>query len=262
MTGLIKKNELTYKKRKYSTLRPPHELIDCTVFTIDYSSRKYIQIGLDPKETFNVKIHILTSTSYVTVSIILFSRLISAMSTILTNLSIEKTALENYEKKFQKNVMKKLLTDESFIISKLVSRGQHLLVVQAKSDTYSKILLCREELLKIQELQHVVNAVYYHKSYVTRLIVLEQLEIFVKYLDSQWKEKNSFHSDEMVCYIQKMSQETISSLISNDKPDYINQLISIAAKSVADAWVELKHSEIEVIIDFTLLYNTLTKQSL
>ncbi|XP_050439635.1 uncharacterized protein LOC126845121 [Adelges cooleyi] len=167
------------------------------------------------------------------------------MSTILTNLSIEQTALENYEKKFQKNVMKKLLTDESFIISKLVSRGQHLLVVQARSDTYSKILLCREELLKIQELQHVVNAVYYHKSYVTRLIVLEQLEIFVKYLDSQWKEKNSFHSDEMVCYIQKMSQETISSLISNDKPDYINQLISIAAKSVADAWVELKHSEIE-----------------
>jgi len=45
---------------KYVAPTSPSELIDCNNFTIDFENRKFLNIGFNPKDKFNIVLRIIT----------------------------------------------------------------------------------------------------------------------------------------------------------------------------------------------------------
>jgi hypothetical protein len=60
----------------------PVDLIDTTNFTIDFTGRKSINIGLDPSNDFNVSIQIITPSRFVCLSTDCCPKLITHIFTI------------------------------------------------------------------------------------------------------------------------------------------------------------------------------------
>ncbi|KAF0711571.1 Uncharacterized protein FWK35_00024495, partial [Aphis craccivora] len=63
MAGSITDYAKVYSKVfKYVPPTPPSHLMDSTNFTIHFNNRKFILIGINPTEKFNVRVHIITSS--------------------------------------------------------------------------------------------------------------------------------------------------------------------------------------------------------
>ncbi|KAF0696172.1 Uncharacterized protein FWK35_00037222 [Aphis craccivora] len=94
---------------------PPAKLIDCRNFYLDFSSRKLLNIGLDPTDKFNTVIHIITPSRFV-------------------NISADFLKLT---------------------ISSILNQGENVLVIESKiqDGCRIRILLNRSDLLKLQDLE-------------------------------------------------------------------------------------------------------------
>ncbi|KAF0719019.1 Uncharacterized protein FWK35_00018775, partial [Aphis craccivora] len=66
MDGSIADNTALYKKKTYTYVppSPPTQLIDSSSYTMDFAARKFLHIGIDPSENFQVVVHVLTSSRY------------------------------------------------------------------------------------------------------------------------------------------------------------------------------------------------------
>jgi len=62
-----------FKKFTYVAPAPPAEFIESTSFTLDFTDRKFIHIGIDPTNNFNVMIHIITQSRHIPVSLEFFN---------------------------------------------------------------------------------------------------------------------------------------------------------------------------------------------
>jgi HKD family nuclease len=118
------------------------ELIDCTMFTIDFDDRKFIAIRLDPENDFNVTVRIATSTHNVCISPDFLRRLYSLMGNILS--IITNSPVKTHERLF--------LKDETNTLSKTSYCGNNMLVIDSHSRDGSRVLLSRKNLLKLEDL--------------------------------------------------------------------------------------------------------------
>lgn len=119
------------------------ELIDCTTFTIDFADRKFIAIGLDPANDFNVTERIATSTRNVCISPDFLRRLYSLMGNILS-------IITDYPVKSRERLF---LKDETNTLSKTSYRGKNMLVIDSHSRDGSRVLLSRKKPFKISRLE-------------------------------------------------------------------------------------------------------------
>ena len=74
------------RKYKYVAPAPPAELIACTNYTIDFVNRKFLQLGFDPTQEFNVCVRIITPSRYVNISVDFLKRIYSLMGHILSHI--------------------------------------------------------------------------------------------------------------------------------------------------------------------------------
>lgn len=85
MVGSIADNTRLYKKTfTYVPPSPPDELIESTSYTLDFASRKFVHIGINPVEKCQVVIHLLTSSRHVKIAPAFLRRIFSLMENILS----------------------------------------------------------------------------------------------------------------------------------------------------------------------------------
>jgi len=70
MEDLVVVNPTAYVKKKpykYVPLTPPSELIESTTYTIDFTNRKFLNMGLNPENQLKTIIYIITSSGHVVI---------------------------------------------------------------------------------------------------------------------------------------------------------------------------------------------------
>ncbi|CAI6352332.1 unnamed protein product [Macrosiphum euphorbiae] len=86
MAGSIEENAALNKKKTFTYVppTPPAELIESTIYTLDFTNRKFVHIGIDPSENFQVAVHLLTSSRHVNIPPDFLRRIFSMMGHILS----------------------------------------------------------------------------------------------------------------------------------------------------------------------------------
>jgi hypothetical protein len=132
MAGSIVTNS-TAKKYEYIAPTPPSNLIDSTTFTIDFAARKFISVGLDPADQFNVVIHIITPSRYVSLPVDFMRRIFSLMGNILSFI-LDKPV------KYKRIIF---LETDCTRVSSMVYRGENVLVIEETNQDGCRILTVR-----------------------------------------------------------------------------------------------------------------------
>lgn len=213
----------------------PSRLIDPSLFDIDFVGRKFLSIGLDPMDNFNVSVRIITSSSYIVITSKTLQRIFSMMGNILSSLSNTRSKIKSSE--FQ--------VDDTIKISKITRVGEIRLVFQTTLNS-AKVLLTREDLIA---LQHMERSIFENISLKTNVIidvVLRQLDKMVDYLKT-----NFSHSDtveDMINVIRNVSDESFTSLVPNEERCIVSQLKIYADRQIAEKWVSAARKQIIKVI--------------
>ena len=220
MEGSIEANTSIHKKYKYVAPTPPTSLIDNTSFTIDFADRKFVQIGLDPSFDFNVMIHLITSSRHVVITHEVLKLIYSSMGHILSVILDPPT-------KARSTIF---LNDASILITKMVYRGENNLVIESKNYSGCRILLNRENLLVLQDLELCIQQTVEYKSTIIRQIVMSQIAQAHEYLHKERAQGMPMIFDEVKKTLAR------SSIKSTTEPDYMPQIKMVAAQQVTERW--------------------------
>ncbi|KAF0730962.1 Uncharacterized protein FWK35_00026694, partial [Aphis craccivora] len=125
MAGSIAENTTLYKKKTYTYVppSPPTQLNDSSSYTIDFAARKFLHIGIDPSEKFQVVVHVLTSSRYVLITVDLMKTIFSFMGNIL---SFILDTLHKYKRMI-------FYEDDKNKLSSMMYSGENVLVMEAKN---------------------------------------------------------------------------------------------------------------------------------
>lgn len=245
-------NYLTaYKKQtyKYVPPTPPRNLIDSTTFTIDFVARKFIHIGLSPDNIFHLELHIITSSRHVVISPELLKRIYALMGHILSII------LDTCDK--SKNHV--ILEDSKTIITKMVYRGENMLVIESKNNIGCRILLSRTDLLTLQDLEMSIFEVAIRKNEISRPLVIEQIEEMASYFFTHVKSFNT--REDMFQHVKNNKFNLISHIIPRNKHkyyDFIPELKLWAIEEIVQRWTMLidaqnkRDEEVRIIFYFDI----------
>lgn len=56
----------------YVAPTPPAEMIHSSTYTISFSESKFLQVGMNPKEDFNITVYIITPARHISMSVEFF----------------------------------------------------------------------------------------------------------------------------------------------------------------------------------------------
>ncbi|CAH1726140.1 unnamed protein product [Aphis gossypii] len=142
MAGSIRNMEEIYKKKKnftYVPPTPPAELIDCSNFILDFTGRKFLNVGLDSEDKFNIIVQIITPSLYVNMPSDFLRRIFSLMGNILS-------FVLDVPQKYNRNLF---LETEIISLSSMVYQGENMLVIESKTVNGCRVLLNRTDLIKL-----------------------------------------------------------------------------------------------------------------
>ncbi|KAF0771148.1 Uncharacterized protein FWK35_00003043 [Aphis craccivora] len=167
MIGSITNNAALYKKKTFIHVppAPPADLIDCSNFILDFADRKFLNVGFDSEDKFNIVIHIITPSRYVSIYEGFLRRIFSLMGNILS-------FLLDVPQKCRKQIF---LEDEFTAISNMVYRGESVLVIESKKKEGCRVLLDRKSLLKLQYIEESIFETIARKSPIIRSVPAENV---------------------------------------------------------------------------------------
>ena len=86
MAGSIKDNAALYKKKTFTYVppAPPADLIDCSNFVLNFTGRKFLNVGLDPTDDFSTIVQVITPSRYVNMPADFLRCIFSLMGNILS----------------------------------------------------------------------------------------------------------------------------------------------------------------------------------
>jgi len=86
LAGLMGLNTAIYKQELYKYIAPtsPNNLLYLSSFTIDFKNPKFLQVGLNPENNFDVSIHIITSSRHIVISHDFLREIYALMDNILS----------------------------------------------------------------------------------------------------------------------------------------------------------------------------------
>ena len=242
MAGSIEENKIVYKKFKYIPPAKPTSLLDNTCFTLDFTNRKFVHIGLDPTNDFNVVIHLITASRYVIITHEFLKRVYSMMGHILSIILDPPSKIK----------IDTFLRDDSITITKMVYRGENNLVIESKHHAGCRVLLDRENLLALQDLEtSILQSVSYKTSFIRPIIMnqIKQIHEFLNYERARGA---------MPMIFEEVKQAIIRcDMTSPLDPSFMSQLKLIAVQQIAERWYghdEVDHKVITFIHKHFLLY--------
>ncbi|KAE9540652.1 hypothetical protein AGLY_003897 [Aphis glycines] len=149
------------KSFTYIPPTPPAELIDCNNFILDFADRKFLNIVFDSEDKFNIVIHIITPSRYVSIYESFLRRIFSLMGNILS-------FILDVPQKCRKQIF---LEDEFTTVSNMVYRGENVLVIESK-----KKKGCQESIFETIA----------RKSSIICTVVLKKFGIIGNYIDREF----------------------------------------------------------------------------
>ena len=238
MAGPVENMANIWKKKpfKYTPPAPPANLIDCSNLTIDFTARKFLNIGLDPTDEFNTKIHIITASRHVNIPVDFLMRIFRLMGNILSFILDQP---EKYNRKL-------FLETDSISLTSMVYQSENTLVLESKIQDGCRVLLNRSDLLQLQDLESTIYEIIKRKSEIVKPIVLHHIELIATFLQLNVPLQNS--TLEIMrnqvrkidnSYIQRhVIDEAIQYGISQGDYIYTNQVKLYATDSIVQKWME------------------------
>lgn len=225
MAGSIESNAAIYKKHvyKYIAPTPPTELLDSSVYVVDFTNRKFLHVGLDSQDNFNVAIHIITASRFINIRPQFLKRLYSLMGNILS-------FILDPPQKCPESIF---LEDETATISKSFYRGQNYLVLNSRTQEGCRVLLNREDLIVLQNLERVIFDSVGRKTTHTRTNVLYQFKQVVNILVGKDGFETVVNVKDMKTYISRIPEEEIDIFVPESLPSYIGQFMLYSLEQLA-----------------------------
>ncbi|CAH1730961.1 unnamed protein product [Aphis gossypii] len=226
MAGSIRNMEEIYKKKKnftYVPPTPPAELIDCSNFILDFTGRKFLNVGLDSEDKFNIIVQIITPSRYVNMPSDFLRRIFSLMGNILS-------FVLDVPQKYKRNLF---LETDNISLSSMVYQGENMLVIESKTVNGCRVLLNRTDLIKLQYLEWSIVETVIRKTNIIRPLVLKQFEIIGNYIDREFTNVQLPPKtiEEMIIFIKNLKAEHI---IKNIDLNFASQLKMFAAPKLAE----------------------------
>jgi len=223
MAGSIEANAVIYKKYKYTAPTPPSNLIDSSNFMLNFAERRFLNIGFDPSNNFNVTIHIITPSRYISISPEFLKRVFSLMGNILSFILDPPT-------KFKKI---NFLETESILLTNMVYRGENVVVFDSKIVEGCRVLLPRKDLLTLQDLEWAIFETTTRKSMVVLPMLLEQYYKIINVLKNKITRKGLTQHEEIKLFIVSLYDEEIMDDIPRCSQSFISQLKLFACDQLA-----------------------------
>lgn len=226
-----------FNKYKYVPPAQPTELIDCTSYVLNFEDRKFIQIGLSPSDAYNTQIDVITPSRYVRITPDFFNRFQSMMGRIL---SIILDPPMNTKKDV-------FLNEDSMILSKMVYKGENVLIIESQVQDGCRVILNRKDLFMLQNLETGILHCINRKNMYTRPLVLKQSILLQKYLRKELvKDENPKTLEELQIFITRINQDAVD--VSKDEPNFINDIKMLSYKQLAEDYNVKEECDSLVII--------------
>lgn len=223
MAGSIQDNAVAYKKYKYIAPAPPSTLIDSTNIMLNFKERRFLNIGFDPADNFNVTIHIITSSRYISISPDFLKRVFSLMGNILSFILDEPI-------KFKKI---NFLDTDTVLLTNMIYRGENMLVIESKISKGCRVLLSREDLLNLQDLEWAIFETTTRKSIVVLPMLLEQFEKMGNIVKKKISRNGLTKHEEIKLFITRLYDEEILKNIPKSNQSFVSQIKLFACEQLA-----------------------------
>ena len=250
MVDPLEDNAVVYKQltNRIAPQVAPTELIDGTSFTLDFADRKCITVGMDPMNMFKITIRITTASRYVNIPVDMLRRIFSMIGNILS--IINNQPVKTRERLF--------LKDENITLSKMSYRGDSMLVIESHRFDGCRVLLSRDNLLTLQDLEPCINESIYQKIFI-RPIILKQLDQIAEYLKNDFYLERTSTVVEIATFIKRIHDDLITeNLVKNigdiQHPSFLAQIKRFASIQLANRWME-KLNEIPSKVIIIIIYN-------
>ncbi|XP_015376471.1 PREDICTED: uncharacterized protein LOC107170792 [Diuraphis noxia] len=174
MAGSIEDNVALYKMKTfiYVPPSPPVVLIDSTSYTLDFGTRKFIHIGIDPSSNFKTVLHILTSSRYVYITSDFMKKIFSFMGHILSFILDSPLTY--------KRII--FLESDSYKLSSMVYNKENVLVIESKTEDGCRVLLNRGDLIQLQKLEWSIYSSIQEKDINIKPKILNQMNQYSEYI--------------------------------------------------------------------------------
>ncbi|XP_022164129.1 uncharacterized protein LOC111029436 [Myzus persicae] len=232
MAGSFANNAALYKNKTFTYLppAPPADLIDCSNFILDFTGRKFLNVGLDLADEFNTIVQVITPSRYVNMPPDFLRRIFSLMGNILS-------FILDLPQKYKRNLF---LETEIISLSSKLYKGENMLVIESKTQDGCRVLLNRADLMKLQYLEWCIFETVVRKSTIIRPVVIKQFDMFLNYIDIESAKVDSPPKtpEEMVTFIKNISDESVFSKIPKNDVNFISQLKMHASSQLAERWAQ------------------------
>ncbi|KAE9523773.1 hypothetical protein AGLY_015833 [Aphis glycines] len=234
MAGSIENMRTVYKKNVFTYVppSPPAKLIDCSNFFLDFSSRKFLNIGLDPTDEFNTVIHIITPSRFVNISADFLKRIYRLMGNILSFI------LEQPQK-YKCNLF---LNSDSITISSMVYHRENMLVIESKIQDGCRTLLI------LQDFEWSIFEIIERKTKTVKPIIIQQINQITSYLKTNTKVETRTLED-MTNRVKSINNIFIVTHV-NDY-NFTSQLQLHAAEYIAQRWLDELEKDEEILSDIS-----------
>jgi len=129
------------------------------------------------------------------------------------------------------------LKDETTKLSKTSYRGDNMLVVESHHQQGCRVLFSNRNLLKLQDMQWIINEVIARKSNIIRHMVVGETDLMATYLYANVPAEKSSSVEEITAINYNINSD-LSTMIIVPKNEYsfTNQIKLLAHKQLAECW--------------------------
>jgi len=224
MAGSIQNMAALYNKKSFTYISPksPAKLMESTSFTIDFKSHKFVHIGINPTDKFNITIQILTSSSHVNITINFLKRMFELLGHIIPLV---------LDKKYKRIPF---LENGEYKLNSMTFKGENVLVIESKFHIGCRVLLNGTDLIKLQNFYCAICETIERKGVYTRDFILKQVKEVGEYLDKKLTQVDSppKNVDEMRIFIKNVKFDKVIT----SRLNLANQLKICASTQLAKLW--------------------------